>query len=84
MGFALDELRVLVADDHALYRRGLVMELDDADHIEVVAEAASGEEAVESATHLAPDVVLMDVRMPGIGGIEATRLLSEQIPPPGS
>ena len=80
MGFALEELRVVVADDHALYRRGLVMELDDADDIEVVAEAASGEEAVESASHLAPDVVLMDVRMPGIGGIEATRQLSEQIP----
>jgi len=80
MAIAVEDLRVLVADDHALYRRGLVMELEDCDDLEVVAEAASGEEAVEKAISLAPDVVLMDVRMPGIGGIEATRRLMEATP----
>ena len=80
MAFQSEDVRVLVADDHVLYRRGLITELDDADHLEVVAEAGSGEEAVESASALTPDVILMDVRMPGIGGIEATRRLVELIP----
>lgn len=80
MSAPVDELRVLVVDDHALFRRGLVMELDDADDLEVIAEAASGEEAVDHAIALAPDVILMDVRMPGIGGIEATRRLIDATP----
>ncbi len=80
MPVPLEDLRVLVADDHALYRRGLVMELEESDDLEVVAEAASGEEAVEQAVSLAPDVILMDVHMPGIGGIEATRRLMEATP----
>jgi DNA-binding NarL/FixJ family response regulator len=75
-----DDLRVLVADDHALYRRGLVMELDDADDLEVIAEASDGEEAVVEAIALAPDVILMDVRMPGIDGIEATRRILAATP----
>lgn len=71
---------MLVVDDHALYRRGLVMELDETDGLEVVAEAADGEEAVELAIATAPDVILMDVHMPGIGGIEATRRILEAVP----
>jgi two-component system NarL family response regulator len=80
MSDVADALRVLVVDDHALYRRGLVMELDDADDIEVIAEASDGAEAVDTAVALAPDVVLMDVRMPGMGGIEATRRILEAAP----
>jgi two-component system NarL family response regulator len=73
-------IRVLICDDHALFRRGLMMVLEDEDDIEVVAEAANGEEAVELARALAPDVVLMDVRMPRLDGIAATRSILEAIP----
>jgi len=66
-------VRVVLADDQALVRGGFRMILDARDDIEVVGEAADGAEAVELVTRLAPDVVLMDVRMPGVGGIEATR-----------
>jgi DNA-binding NarL/FixJ family response regulator len=68
-------IRVLVADDQALFRGGLVAILDAQDDIEVVGEAADGGAAVEEALRLRPDVVLMDVRMPDVDGIEATRRL---------
>jgi DNA-binding NarL/FixJ family response regulator len=75
-----DKLRVLVVDDHALFRRGLQMVLGDEADIEVAGEAADGDEAVERAKELMPDVVLMDVRMPGRSGIEATREIREALP----
>jgi DNA-binding NarL/FixJ family response regulator len=66
-------VRVLVVDDHALFRHGLVSVLRTAADIEVVGEARDGMEAIEQAATLEPDVVLMDVRMPTVNGIEAAR-----------
>jgi two-component system NarL family response regulator len=75
-----DDIRVMICDDHALFRRGLIMVLEAEDDIEVVAEAEDGEDAVEKAVEFVPDVVLMDVRMPGVDGIEATRRIAEKVP----
>lgn len=73
-------IRVLICDDHAVFRRGLALVLGPEPDIEVVGEAAEGTAAVELARELSPDVVLMDVRMPGIGGIEATRKVAVEAP----
>jgi DNA-binding NarL/FixJ family response regulator len=75
-----ERLRVLIADDHALFRRGLEMVLNSEPDIEVVGEAHDGEQAVDRAAELMPDVVLMDVRMPRRSGIEATQKIKEQLP----
>jgi DNA-binding NarL/FixJ family response regulator len=66
-------VRVLIADDQALVRAGFKMILDAEDDLDVVGEASDGAEAVEKARRLKPDVVLMDIRMPQLDGIEATR-----------
>jgi DNA-binding NarL/FixJ family response regulator len=68
-------IRVLLVDDHALVRTGFRMVLDGERGIEVVGEAGDGHQAIHSAARLAPDVVLMDVRMPGLDGIAATRAI---------
>ncbi len=70
-----ERLRVLIADDHELFRRGLRMVLDDEPDIEVVAEAGDGRDAVERAREHVPDVVVLDVRMPTVSGIDAARLI---------
>jgi YesN/AraC family two-component response regulator len=69
-------IKVLVVDDHELVRSGISRLLTDAKGIEVVGEAASGEEAVQFAKEHSPDIILMDIRMPGIGGLEATRKIT--------
>src|SRR5215218_800047 len=68
-----DTVRVLIADDHPLFREGMRGRLDRVADVAVVGEAASGDEAVELAHKLEPHVILMDIKMPGLNGIEATR-----------
>lgn len=72
--------RVLLADDHALVRGGLKLILSNHSDIEVVGEAGSGEEAIEAAFRLRPDVVIMDVAMGGLNGVEATRRITQELP----
>ena len=72
--------RVLIADDHTSFRSGLRALLETAGDMAVVGEAGTGDEAVSKTAALQPDVVLMDLNMPGIGGLEATRRIVEQAP----
>lgn len=75
-----DRIRVIVADDHGVFRHGLLMVLQPEPDIDVVAEAENGHEAVALARSHAPDLVLMDVRMPDMTGIDATRAIREAVP----
>jgi DNA-binding NarL/FixJ family response regulator len=75
-----DPIRVLIVDDHALFRRGLEMVLNGEDGIEVVGEGSDGHEAVQKAGDLLPDIVLMDIRMPRRSGIEACAAIKEAVP----
>ena len=75
-----DAIRIVVVDDHQLFREGLVALLDGADGIEVVGQAGSGTEALACAAETAADVVLMDILMPDMNGIEATRRLRAEHP----
>ena len=75
-----DKLRVLIADDHTIVRAGVRLLLEAETDMEVVGEALNGEEAVALAESLRPDVILMDIAMPGVGGLEATRQIKARMP----
>jgi DNA-binding NarL/FixJ family response regulator len=76
----MDTLRILVAEDHPLFRKGMISLLSSVPEFEVIGEARTGEEAVARAAHLQPDVVLMDLQMPEVNGIEATRRILQESP----
>ena len=73
-------IRLLIVDNHTLFRQGLVSLLESEPDFQVIGEAASGEEALQLVPKRRPDVVLMDVKMPGMGGVETTRRLLEMMP----
>ena len=76
----MEPLRVLIADDHPLFRHGLFVLLSASSDFEVVGEATTGEEVIALAAKLQPDVILMDIQMPGTNGIEATRSILHTSP----
>jgi len=76
----VESLRILIADDHPLFRKGMRTLLESLPDMEVVGEAATGDEAVERAAALQPDVVLMDLQMPSGGGLKATRQIAKASP----
>jgi DNA-binding NarL/FixJ family response regulator len=79
-GAGTDPIRVLIADDHAFFRRGLEAVLQGEVGLDLVGQASDGQEAVQIASEVVPDVVLMDIRMPKITGIEAARQMKEVAP----
>src|SRR5215213_8458194 len=76
----MQPIRILIADDHLLYREGVRSLLSHVPDLEVVGEAVSGEDVIAKATEIAPEVILMDIKMPGLNGIEATRRILEAYP----
>ena len=76
----MKKTRILLVDDHSIVRLGLMTLLNDQPDMEVVAEASTSAEAVQAVEHSLPDVVLMDIRLPGEGGIEATRQIMARFP----
>ena len=76
----MEAIRVLIADDHQQFRAGLRALLASATDLELAGEAGNGEQAIRLATELQPDVIVMDLQMPGVGGIEATRRILHSSP----
>jgi NarL family two-component system response regulator LiaR len=75
-----DLVRVMIVDDHSMVRRGLVAYLEDEPDLELVGEATDGQEAVQMCEQAKPDVILMDLVMPGLSGAQATRIIRERWP----
>jgi two-component system response regulator NreC len=75
-----DSIRVLIADDHTIFRAGVRLLLEAEPDIEVIGEALTGDEAIALANSLRPDLILMDIAMPGTNGLEATRLIKSRFP----
>jgi two-component system, NarL family, response regulator NreC len=73
-------IRILLVDDHAVVRAGVRMMLENEDDLEIIGECDNGQDALKAAQELKPDVIVMDVSMPGMNGIEATRLIKEKAP----
>lgn len=76
----MESIRVLIADDHPMFRHGLRALLDSLDDMQVVGELETGQTALAEADNLQPDVILMDIQMPGLNGIEATRKIHQASP----
>jgi len=74
------KIRILLVDDHAIVRNGIALALKGEPDIEIAGEAADGQTAVELVRKIVPDVVLMDISMPGMNGIEATRIIHQELP----
>jgi DNA-binding NarL/FixJ family response regulator len=79
---AVSDVRVLIVDDQELFRRAMAMVVEATEGFSVVGSVATGEESLQVAAHLAPDLVLMDVNLPGIDGVEATRRMVSTTDPP--
>ncbi len=75
-----DTIRVMIVDDHPMVAEGIQSLLESYDEIAVVGTLSNGQEAVDQATHLQPDVILMDLNMPGLGGLSATEIILERLP----
>jgi DNA-binding NarL/FixJ family response regulator len=76
----MDQIGVLIVDDHTLFRKGIRQMLEVEEDVRVIGEAATGQDALEQARALMPDVILMDIKMPGMDGVEATRILRREMP----